>query len=161
MFSCLRPIDPFWRDLPHCNIFACITPDLLHQLHKGLFKDHIVSWATEATEGGEDEIDERFRSMSTHPSLRHFKRGISLTSQWTGTEHKNMEKVFLGVLAGSTDAQVLRAVQGVIDFIYYAHFEVHTDESLRRLDDVWLQFHQNKKIFEDLKIRQHFNISKL
>ena len=72
-----------------------------------------------------------------------------------------MEKVFLGVLAGSTDAQVLRAVQGVIDFIYYAHFEVHTDESLRRLDDVWLQFHQNKKIFKDLKICQHFNISKL
>ncbi|PPQ82936.1 hypothetical protein CVT26_004943 [Gymnopilus dilepis] len=157
----LRPVDPFWRDLPHCNIFACITPDLLHQLHKGLFKDHIVSWATEACNGGEDEIDERFRTMSTHPSLRHFKKGISVTTQWTGREHKNMEKVFLGVLAGSTDVRVLQSVQGVLDFIYYAHFETHTDRSLQMLDAAWLKFHQNKEIFEELGIRQHFNISKL
>jgi len=157
----LRLIDPFWQDLPHCDIFSCITPYLLHQLHKGLFKDHIVTWATESVTGGPEEIDKHFRSMSLHPDVRHFKKGISLTMQWTGTEHKNMEKVFLGILAGVTDPHVLLAVHGVLDFIYYAHFETHTDQSLAQLDAAWLMFHKNKEIFVDLDIRKHFKISKL
>ena len=157
----LRLVDPFWKDLPFCDIYDCFTPDLLHQLHKGMFKDHIVNWATQAINGGENEVDERFRSMSLHPDLRHFKKGISLTTQWSGTEFKNMEKVFLGVLAGVTDPQVILAVRGILDFIYYAHFETHTDESLAALDSAWLMFHENKEIFEKLDVRKHFNISKL
>jgi hypothetical protein len=82
-------------------------------------------------------------------------------TQWTGTEHKNMEKVFLGVLASATDPAVIRAVQAILDFIYYAHFETHTDKSLCCLDEAWATFHKNKKVFQDLLIRNHFNISKL
>ncbi|KAG5634137.1 hypothetical protein H0H81_003197, partial [Sphagnurus paluster] len=155
----LRPINPFWKDLPNCNIFACMTPDILHQLHKGVFKDHIVSWASAAV--GEVKVDHHFQTMNYHPTLRHFKKGISLTSQWTGTEHKNMEKVFLGVLANATDPKVILAVRGILDFIYYAHFEVHTDKSLAQLNAAWVAFHKNKSIFQDLEIQQHFNISKV
>ncbi|KAH9922147.1 hypothetical protein B0H21DRAFT_841842 [Amylocystis lapponica] len=157
----LRLIDPFWKDLPHCNIFACITPDLLHQLHKGVFKDHIVSWASACMEGGEAEIDRRFKVMTTHPDLRHFRKGISLVSQWTGTEYKNMEKVFLGVLTGGSNPAVLRAVRAVLDFIYYAHFEAHSSDSLAKLEAAWNSFHAEKSIFVDLDIRDDFDIAKV
>ncbi|KAG5633718.1 hypothetical protein H0H81_005760 [Sphagnurus paluster] len=72
-----------------------------------------------------------------------------------------MEKVFLGVLANATDPKVILAVRGILDFIYYAHFEVHTDKSLAQLNAAWVAFHKNKSIFQDLEIQQHFNISKV
>ena len=157
----MRPINPFWKDLPHCNIFSCMTPDMLHQLHKGVFKDHVSKWAIQSATGGPAEIDARFQVMSRHPTLRHFKRGISMTTQWTGNEHKNMAKVFLGTLIGTVGDEVLKTVRGVLDFIGYAHFETHCDESLAEMDRAWVAFHEAKGIFEDLEIRKHFNISKI
>ncbi|KAG6905233.1 hypothetical protein DXG01_004079, partial [Tephrocybe rancida] len=72
-----------------------------------------------------------------------------------------MEKVFLGILANMTKPWVVKAVHGVLDFIYYSHFEVHTNESLAQLDMSWVLFHQNKEVFKELGIRKHFNISKI
>ncbi|EIM82509.1 uncharacterized protein STEHIDRAFT_64969 [Stereum hirsutum FP-91666 SS1] len=163
----LKPIIPFWIDLPYCDIFSCITPDILHQLHKGVFKDHLVSWTTKAMSlvvgkgKGADELDARYKSVPDHASLRHFRRGISLVSQWTGHEYKDMQKVFLGILAGSVDENVIRAVRSVLDFIQYAHFEEHSDESLDEMDASWLDFHRYKKIFIELGIRDAFNIAKV
>jgi hypothetical protein len=157
----LCPIWPFWADLPHCDIFSCITPDILHQLHKGFFKDHIVSWSTDTVEGGAHEIDAQFKALPPHPTLHHFKKGISLVTQWTGTEFKNMEKVFLGVIVGIAELEAICAVRGVLNFIYYAHFESHDLRSLAKLDEAWAAFHRNKRIFIELGIREHFNIPKV
>ncbi|KAI0823820.1 hypothetical protein BC628DRAFT_1420570 [Trametes gibbosa] len=156
----LRAVEPFWEHLPHADIFTALTPDLLHQLHKGVFKEHLVSWVIQAMPGGANEVDSRFKAMLKHSDLRHFKNGISLVSQWTGTEFKNMEKVFLGVVAGAADERVVRAVRAVLDFIYLAHFEAHTDQSLNALHQAWRDYHHYKSVFIELEIREHFNFPK-
>ena len=43
----IYPIQPFTEEFPHANIHELLSPDLLHQVIKGTFKDHLVTWVEE------------------------------------------------------------------------------------------------------------------
>jgi len=43
-------LKPFTEHFPRADIYELITPDLLHQVIKGVFKDHLVEWVVEYLE---------------------------------------------------------------------------------------------------------------
>jgi hypothetical protein len=42
--SSRRYLQPFTNDFPRADIHELLAPDLLHQIIKGTFKDHLVTW---------------------------------------------------------------------------------------------------------------------
>ncbi|KIO16784.1 hypothetical protein M407DRAFT_12650 [Tulasnella calospora MUT 4182] len=153
-------LHPFWADLPHCDIFLSLMPDILHQLHKGVFHAHLVKWCDQLMAPG--ELDRRFIAMASHPDLRHFSKGITTVKQWTGKEQRAMEKVFVGAVAGGVnDPRVVVAARAMLDFIYLAQLPAHTSHTLTQMDECLLEFHRNKAVFAENGIRSNFNIPKL
>lgn len=69
---------PYTHNFPRADIHELLSPDLLHQVIKGTFKDHIVAWVEEyiysvpnrtkkEADDIMDDIDERYATSSTGP----------------------------------------------------------------------------------------------
>ncbi|KAF8505172.1 hypothetical protein JB92DRAFT_3084154 [Gautieria morchelliformis] len=150
---------PFWHGLPLCDIFHSLTPDILHQLHKGVFKDHLSTWCTSLATNL--EIDAHFKALPIHPSVKSFKKGISTVSQWTGTEYKSMEKVFTALLPGAIPPPAVRAARALLDFIYLSQYPSHSTTTLQRLQDALERFHNDKQFNTELPERLHIDFAKM
>jgi hypothetical protein len=93
-------------------------------------------------------------------------KGISHLSRVTGTEHDQICRFLLGLIINiklpnrASMAKLLRAVRGLLDFLYLAKYPVHTTETLQLLDDALHMYHNNQQVFVDLLIRNDFNFPK-
>ncbi|KAI6095123.1 hypothetical protein EDD17DRAFT_1772574 [Pisolithus thermaeus] len=157
----LQPIfSPFWANLPHADIFTVITSNILHQLHQGIFKDHFKKWCIALV--GKQNFDARFRAMPAFSGLCHFKEGISKVKQWTGTDHKQVQRIFLAALVGTAPhPDVIKAGCNLLDFIYLTQYQLHTDRTLVALQQALDSFHAVKDIFINLGCQEHFNVPKI
>ncbi|KAG8699347.1 hypothetical protein FRC08_005368 [Ceratobasidium sp. 394] len=142
----LKPWWPWWGNLPGADFATCVTPDLLHQLHKGLFKGHAMRWIQRKL--GEKVVDERYTSMPRASGLHHFKRGISTVEQWTGRETKEMMKTFLPLIAEdrSIHSDLSAFIRALLDFSYIAHAARLTEAELGELEGAHAEMHRLKRV---------------
>ncbi|KAG1766034.1 hypothetical protein EV702DRAFT_1182386 [Suillus placidus] len=117
-----------YEQFPRADIHELLAPDILHQLIKGAYKDHLVEWVEKyllQTHGKKqaniilDDIDQRcIFSMFLHSlDCADFPQGLHF-KQWTGDNSKALMKVYLPVIEGYVLVNVVHAFRALLEFCY-------------------------------------------
>ncbi|KAG8734101.1 hypothetical protein FRC10_011942 [Ceratobasidium sp. 414] len=159
----LKPWWPWWANLPYVDFSASLMPDILHQLHQGMVKTHLVRWTRKLV--GKRQVDHCFMAMPKAEGMRHFTEGISkLKGQWTGRESREVAKQLLPVSVGQPisfiqqtptghktttkqlDPDFAGLTRAILEFSYRSHASRMTDEDVGQLEKALEEIHQFKDV---------------
>ncbi|KAF8802194.1 hypothetical protein BYT27DRAFT_7226532 [Phlegmacium glaucopus] len=127
---------PFTHDFPRADIYKILTPDLLHQVIKGTFKDHLVTWV----------------AAPLFPNLRRFPHGCRF-KQWTGDDSKALMKVYVSAIAGHIPSEMTQAISSFLDICYIARHADLNHAALQAFDTVLTKFYRLREVFRTLGVR--------
>ncbi|KAI0685977.1 hypothetical protein C8T65DRAFT_517206, partial [Cerioporus squamosus] len=155
-------VKPFTEYFPRADIHQLLSPDLLHQVIKGVFKDHLVTWVIDyikATADSEreanriiDDIDRRIAAVPPFPGLRRFPEGRNF-KQWTGNDSKALMKVFLPAIVGYVPDEMVQCIAVFLDFCYLARRPSHDSHSIAVMRELLDRFEALRPVFEVDKVR--------
>ncbi|KAK0191768.1 hypothetical protein F5146DRAFT_981835 [Armillaria mellea] len=160
-YGIIDGIMPFTHGFPRADIHELLSPDVLHQVIKGTFKDHLVTWVEEYivsannkkdTVGILADIDRRIAAAPSFPGLRRFPEGRGF-KQWTGDDSKALMKVYLPAISGHVPPQMVRAIAAFMEFCYLVRRSVLDEASLVDLNSIIASYHREREIFRDVGIR--------
>ncbi|KAF8598911.1 hypothetical protein BDV93DRAFT_450229, partial [Ceratobasidium sp. AG-I] len=138
----LKPWWPWWAGLTYVNLHASITPDLLHQLYNGVFKERIMRWLVHLMDA--KTLDQHFISIPGAEGLRKFTKGVSTISQWQGRESKDMMKQIVPISIGKVPLKMSQLVRSLVDFTFLVHASSLTDKDIIEMERSLATFHQLK-----------------
>ncbi|KIK80513.1 hypothetical protein PAXRUDRAFT_15746 [Paxillus rubicundulus Ve08.2h10] len=152
---------PFTDTFPRADICQLLAPDILHQLVKGMFKDHLVEWVGKYLEqehgkaGAKErlaDIDRRIAAVPAFPGLQQFPDGHRF-SQWTGDDSKALMKVYLPAIKGHVPDDIVWTFRAFLEFCYIVRQNIITDHTLQELGDTLKRFHQYREVFRETGVR--------
>ncbi|EKM77823.1 hypothetical protein AGABI1DRAFT_101528 [Agaricus bisporus var. burnettii JB137-S8] len=167
MISCFDPsivwetygirsdVVPFTHDFPRADIHTLLSPDLLHQLIKGTFKDHLVTWINDYfhVKYGESrareiihDIDLRISAVPLYAGLRRFSEGRDF-EQWTGDDSKALMKVYIAAIAGYVPPKMVQCMSAFMNTCYIFRRNSITSAALSTAEALIKQFHELRTIF--------------
>ncbi|KAG2098550.1 hypothetical protein BD769DRAFT_1631302 [Suillus cothurnatus] len=165
-YSLVGELVPFMNDFPCADIHELLAPDILHQLIKGAYKDHLVEWVEKyllQTHGKKqaniilDDIDRRIAAVPPFPGLHRFPQGRHF-KQWTGDDSKALMKVYLPAIEGYVPVDVVRAFRALLEFCYLVRHNVITEKSLSEIEDALTQFHTYREVFKTTGVVTTFSL---
>ncbi|EPQ59998.1 hypothetical protein GLOTRDRAFT_101899 [Gloeophyllum trabeum ATCC 11539] len=166
IYGLVADIVPFTNDFPRADIHELLAPDILHQIIKGSFKDHLVTWVETYLVKAHGQakantiladIDRRISAVPPFPGLRRFPQGRGF-KQWTGDDSKALMKVYLPAIAGHVPEKMVKAISAFLDFCYLCRRNVHNEKTLQELEDALCRFHEYRVIFQELGVREGFSL---
>ncbi|KAH9963354.1 hypothetical protein BGW80DRAFT_1438604 [Lactifluus volemus] len=126
-----------WTDFGvHADI-VLLTPDLLHQVIKGTFKNHLIMWINEYI------IEEH----GTHKAMSLLQTLIINFQQWTGNDSKALIKVYVAAISGHVPDGMVKCLSAFLDFCYIARCNAITRNGLSQLRLALAWFHLHRDIF--------------
>ncbi|KAG6894908.1 hypothetical protein C0992_004017 [Termitomyces sp. T32_za158] len=153
--------EPFTSTFPRADIYQLMTSDLLHQVIKGTFKDHLVTWIGDwlDIEHGKTraaaimaDIDRRIAAVPSFPGLRRFPEGRGF-KQWTGDDSKALMKVYLPAIVDHVPVQMVKALAAFLDFCYLVRRSKHTESTLQEICSALSRFQTERVVFQKLGVR--------
>ncbi|KAJ4497758.1 hypothetical protein C8R41DRAFT_894448 [Lentinula lateritia] len=162
-------VKPFTEYFPRADIHEMLSPDILHQIIKGCFKDMLVEWVIEylKIEHGEtqadvilDDIDRRLATVPAFPGLRRFPHGRRF-KQWTGDDSKALMKIFLPAVAEYLPEDMTKCIASFLDFCYLVRRSDIDETALKSIENAIATFNHYRDIFQTSGVREHFSIPRL
>ncbi|KAG2340592.1 hypothetical protein BDR05DRAFT_977286 [Suillus weaverae] len=142
------------------DIYELLSPDILHQLIKGAFKDYLVDWVlkylklihgTRWTEEIMSDIDCRVAAVASFSGLQQFPQGHDF-KQWTGDNSKVLMKVFISAIEGHVHEDIMHCFHALLEFYYLVRRNVITKDTLNQIEDALTCFHHYCQIFLNLGV---------
>ncbi|KAM6491500.1 hypothetical protein JOM56_013069 [Amanita muscaria] len=141
---------PFTHRFPRANIHELISPDLLHQVIKGTFKDHLVAWVC-------DYLTHTVSVVPSFPGIRRFKQGRDF-NQWTGDDSKVLMKSYIAAINGWVPSEMVQCFAAFMELCYIARRNAISSHDLTRLGNELRRFHQLRQIFIDVGVRTSISL---
>ncbi|KAG1721168.1 uncharacterized protein EDB91DRAFT_1240337 [Suillus paluster] len=147
---------PFMNDFPCADIHELLAPDILHQIIKGAYKDHLVDWVEKYIHRTHrksqaniilDDIDQRIATDPSFPGQCRFPQGCHF-KQWTGDDLKALMKVYMPAIKGYVPTDVVCTFHAFLEFCYLIRRNIITETSLNEIQDALTRFHRYCEIFK-------------
>ncbi|KAI9438486.1 hypothetical protein H4582DRAFT_2111402 [Lactarius indigo] len=101
------------------------------------------------------------------PMYHPFWECIIWLSKLTSGEHKSIACIILGIMVDlslpgvQSSVHLTHAMWALLIFIYLSQYPMHTTQTLNTMDSALCRFHENKDMFIERGVWEHFNLPKL